>query len=228
MEEISLSELFNYFMSKIILIVIITTLFIAGGLLYSIYLQTPMYKSETTLVLTHIAEEGEREAISQTDITLNRNLVSTYREIITSRTVLSEVKETLNLNYSTSELSNMISVNSVRDTEVIRITVSSTTAREASDIANLLAEVFSERVLEIYSIRNISIIDPAEAANNPYNVNIIRQSAMYVSLGIFTSFALVFVMFGLDNTIKSEEEIENHLKLSILGVVPTFREGDNT
>lgn len=225
MEEISLSELISYFLSKAILIIVITTNFTTGGLIYSIYFQTPMYRSETTLVLTHVSDE-DNEAISQTDITLNRNLVSTYREIITSRTVLNEVIETLNLNYNSSQLASMISVTSVRDTEVIRISVSSPESREASDIANLLAEVFSESVLDIYSIRNIAIIDVAEVAQNPYNVDIVRQLAMYVALGLFSSLTLVFIMFGLDNTIKNEDEIANHLKLAILGVVPILKEGD--
>lgn len=224
MEEVSLGELTSYFMSKLLLIIVITLIFILGGIMYNRLLQVPKYKSETTLVLTHIAETSE--AISQTDILLNKNLISTYREIIVSRTVLNQVIEKLKLTYDHFELSEMVEVTSKKDTEVIKIAVSSTIPEESVEIANLLAETFSEKVLDIYSIKNISIIDKAEIALEPYNVDLIKQIIMSTMIGLFSALSLVVIMFGMDNTIKNESEIERHLKLAVLGVVPTLKEDE--
>ena len=82
MEEIDLKELLGYFWNKIYIVIIFLVLFLFGGIIYSTSIQKPLYKSYTTILLTK--EEGST-SITSNDISLNRNLVDTYREIIKSR-----------------------------------------------------------------------------------------------------------------------------------------------
>ena len=85
MEEINLQDLFKYFVSKILVIVLVTVFFGLIGSLYLLFMQTPMYKSTTTLLLANVSGmDGSSSSITTNDITLNQKLVSTYREIIKS------------------------------------------------------------------------------------------------------------------------------------------------
>lgn len=230
MEEIDLKQLFNYFINKLYIVIIVTSLVVILGVLYSLHLKVPMYRSDTTLVLAHVSSEDDR-AITQSDISLNRHLVSTYREIVTSRIVLDTVIDELGLEYKNNELANKISVSSIRDTEVIKISVVSEDNVEARNIANSLASAFSSKVLEIYSIRNISVIDEASVATSPYNVNFTNEVFMYVNLGVFASLMILLIIYGFDNTIKSENEIEDAVGLPVLGVIPVAKiggDGDGT
>ena len=158
-------------------------------------------------------------AITQNDLNLNSKLVATYREIIKSKTVLKDVINTLDLDYTVSQLKGNISVSTVSDTEMISITVESTDAEEAALIANELADRFSEQIKDIYNIENISMIDKAEIQSTPVNVNIVRQIIIYVLIGLVLGFAIVFAMFYFDTTLKDANQIEK-LGLTVLTSIP--------
>ena len=137
MEEINLKEVFDYFKSKILWIIIIIAVVLVIGNIYSIFIRVPMYNSDTTIVLS-----GNKDAYNSTDSQINQNLIGTYREIIKSRRVLSQVIKNLDLKMSENELSNNITATSVEDTELIKITVSSKKAKDAKKITDEVAKVF--------------------------------------------------------------------------------------
>lgn len=223
MEEINLKELFEYFVSKLPIIVIAALLTTLVGIAYGLWFQKPMYNSYTTIVLTRTdngSTTTDGTGITQSDILLNQNLVSTYREIIKSKRILNQVINNLDLNISTDELEKNISVTSEKDTEVIKISVNSSNPTDAKDIANEIERVFSNEIISIYNIKNITIIDYAEEDTTPYNINVPKQIILAFLIGFILACAVIFVTFYFDTTIKSSEEIENKLGLPVLGVVP--------
>jgi len=123
---------------------------------------------------------------------------------------------------SVSELSQNISVTNETDTELIRITVSSLDKEQAALVANEIAKVFSEEIINIYNIKNVSIIDYAIVSNVPYNINVVKDAIIYGLVGIVAGLGIVFVMFYFDTTIKNPEEIQEKIGLPLLGVVPKF------
>ena len=158
MEEINLKELFEYFVSKLPIIIIAALLTTLVGIAYGLWIQKPMYNSYTTIVLTRTDSTSgttDSNGITQSDILLNQNLVSTYREIIKSKRILNQVINNLDLNISTEELEKNISVTSEKDTEVIKISVNSTNPTDAKDIANEIERVFSNEIVSIYNIKMV-------------------------------------------------------------------------
>ena len=222
MEEINLKDLFAYFLSKIVIIIIIFIIAVSGSIAYSEFLKKPRYNSYTTVVLATSNDDKKESSITQADITINQKLVSTYRQIIKSRKVLGQVIDNLELNMTVSELSQNISVTNETDTELIRITVSSLDKEQAALVANEIAKVFSEEIVNIYNIKNVSIIDQAIVSNVPYNINVIKDAIIYGLVGIVVGLGIVFIMFYFDTTIKNPEEIQEKLGLPLLGVVPKF------
>ena len=223
MEEINLKELFEYFVSKLPIIIIAALLTTLVGIAYGLWIQKPMYNSYTTIVLTRTDSTSgttDSNGITQSDILLNQNLVSTYREIIKSKRILNQVINNLDLNISTEELEKNISVTSEKDTEVIKISVNSTNPTDAKDIANEIERVFSNEIVSIYNIKNITIIDYAEEDTTPYNINVPKQIILSFLIGFILACAVIFVTFYFDTTIKRDEEIGNKLGLPVLGVVP--------
>ncbi len=216
MEEINLKEVYSYFKTKILWILLAIIVIVVIGNIYTILTRTPMYQSNTTIVLVG---ESKKE-YSQTDSILNQNLISTYSEIIKSRKVLSQVIDNLDLKMSTEELSQNITTSSVEDTELIKITVSNKNAKTARKITDEVAEVFSDEIKDIYNLENVAIIDKAELAKSPYNVNYIKDNVIYIMIGIILSFGVVFIIYYFDTTIKSSEIVEEKLGLTVIGVVP--------
>lgn len=225
MEEINIKDLFHFFIKKIPAILVITLLVFSVGLVYSVFLKTPLYSGNTTLILVKKDNGYNTDGITQNDIVLNQKLVATYSEIIKSRRVLNQVVKELDLDYSSSLLSQKISVSSVSDTEIIKISVSDEEATMAAIIADTVADVFKDEVMEIYSLENVSIIDKAEVAENPYNISLVKECIIYILAGFVLSCGIYFVVYYFDNSIKSSEEIEERLGVAVIGSIPLSQGG---
>jgi len=216
MEEINLKEVYSYFKSKILWILIAIIAIVIIGNVYTIITRVPMYQSNTTIVLVG---ESKKE-YSQSDSQLNQNLIGTYSEIIKSRKVLSKVIDNLKLKMSVEELSSHITTSSVEETEIIQITVENEKAKDAKKITDEVADVFSDEIQDIYNLENVAIIDKAEEAKAPFNVNYVKDNIIYLVIGVVLSFGVVFVMYYFDTSIKSSEIVEEKLGLTVIGVVP--------
>ena len=221
MEEIDLKELFDYYKSKLKWVIITIFVFIIIGNIYTVVTRVPMYRSDTTIVLV---SENDKE-YNTNELQLNKNLVATYSEIIKSRKVLEPVIENLRLKYTYAELKANVTVTSVTNTEIIRITVSDKKSEKATRIANEIAEVFTGEVQKIYKLNNVSVVDKAVSSTKPYNVNFVKDNIIYMGLGLIISCGIIFIKFYFDTTIKTSEEIENKLGLTVLGVVPKVERG---
>lgn len=219
MEELDLKDFFKYVLSKQIIVLICVVLALIIGASYTFNLKEPMYKSNTTIVLT--AEKNNNGAITQNELTLNKSLVSTYSEIIKSKKVLKQVIKNLDLKLSVGELSGMVSVQSISNTEIISITVSNLDGKKAAKIANEIANIFMKEIVELYNIENINVVDKAEESKIPYNMNYVKDVIIYIMIGFIIGYAIITMLFYFDNTIKSTEEIETKLNLPILGSVPS-------
>lgn len=223
MEEIDLKELFEYIKEKIALLLVIVIGVCLVGCVYGLFIQKPMYRSYTTVILG--SNENNTSSITQSDITLNKNLVNTYAEIVVSRRVLNQVIDELKLDMSYENLKGKINVTALNNTEIIKITVNDRNAIQAKNIANVTANYFSKEVVELYNMNNVNILDSATEATSPYNINVIKQFVIYLVIGCVLGAGVLFVIFYFDRTIKSVEQVEQKIKLPILGSVQQYGKG---
>ncbi len=216
--EIDVMELFKFFMSKVKIIILCVFIFVIIGIIYVNFIIIPKYHSSTTLILVS-NDINQNSTMLQSEVTLNKNLVTTYSEIVKSRTVLTEVIDKLNLDVDVVNLSKQITVTSVENTEIIKIEVSDESAKRAQKIAKTTAIVFEKEVQRIYNLTNVSVVDEAYLADSPYNINPVKQVLIFMCMGLIIGLCIVFLIFYFDTSIKSSEEIEEKLNLPIIGKV---------
>ncbi len=226
MEELDFKELFSIFWSKKVQIILIILIFAVLGAIYTMTLVKPKYTSSTTLVLVQ-AESNKgntvtTESITTTDITLNSKLVSTYSELIKSKNVLRQVMSNLNLDLNEEEIKKNIKVKSVSDTALIEISVTDENPKYAEKLTNEIANVFVQKVSEIYNINNVYIVDKAEFPTEPSNINHLKDIIIFAFAGIFFAFVSVFIINLLDTTVKNSEDIEKKLGISVLASIPKY------
>lgn len=221
METIDLKELFEYYKSKFGIVILFVALVGIFGCLYGLFIQKPMYKSSTSIVL--ISEAKDNSQLTYNDVSVNQNLVSTYSEIVKSKRVLGQVINNLNLNYTYGALSNNIEVSSVTGTQIIKITVTDENSKTAMKVANEIGKVFAKEIPELYNISNVNILDTAEQPSSAYNVNITKQSAISLLAGLVLGLGVVFVMYYFDRSVKNASQIEDKLKLPVLATVREYR-----
>lgn len=222
-QEIDLQRVLNSFKQKIVLIAFIAFLTCVLVSCYVLFLEKPIYSSTTTLVLTGISSSNSAgDGITTTDLTINSQLVNTYQEIIKSKKVLNQVINVLSLEMTPEELGKIIKVSAVNDTEIISITVTHRNPKTATKIANEVSNIFSDEVVKIYNIENVTTLDPAEIPSRPANMDFLKKFAIAFVIGIMIGCLIAFIIAYFDTTIKTVEQIEEITKLPILGRVPSY------
>ena len=110
----------------------------------------PVYQAKSTVLIT---DSSVTKSTDYSSLMASERLTRTYSEMMTSQTVLAEVSQLLGLNIPLVDLTKMISVAPLRDTQLIELSVKSTDPEQAARIANTLVGVFIDQVQGIQSSR---------------------------------------------------------------------------
>ncbi|MBR3153149.1 MAG: hypothetical protein IKF52_06100 [Clostridia bacterium] len=222
MEELDLKEVLKMFYEKKVLIIVCILGFAIIGACYSMFIMTPKYKASTTLVLTKTQETSVEagvitDSITQTDVTLNQKLVATYSEIIKSSNILRQVIKNLpTLDITEAELRKNIVVTSKEETEVIEISVTNENPEYSAKIANEIANVFAEKITEMYKINNVYILDVAEIPDKPANIKPVKYTAIFAAVGFILACGYILIRNMFDNTTKNKDDIEKLTGVPVL------------
>lgn len=215
MEEINLRDLLSYFKKHLVLFVVMVLFVVSAGTVYSVFIQKPEYKAQATVILS----SDKSKTTIQNEINANKNLIDTYTEVVKSHRVLDRVKNEMQINDSYEQLVKKVTVASLKDTEIISISVVDLDKYHSYSLANKIADTFTDEISQIYNDKSVNVLDRAVEPQKPYNVDIIKQEAIYAAAGIILATAVIFLMFYFDRTIKTTEQIEQLFKLPIFGKV---------
>jgi len=148
-------------------------------------------------------------------------LVNTYRVIIQSPAILEPVQE--NVVGAPENISNLITVNSEQNSQVINIKVQHKNPVLAADIANEISTVFAEEVSELMSgVDNVKVLSDASVPMFPVSPNVLLNTAIATVLGLMIGVAIAFLKVVLDRRIKTEQDVESILELPVLGSIPVI------
>jgi capsular polysaccharide biosynthesis protein len=219
-DVIELREIFLILKKHLVLLIIVPVIFGLIGALLSIYLINPVYEASTTLIVRQNKETDEE--INITDVNLSKSLVYTYAEMAKSNTVLDNTRNSLGL----AELNgNNITVSPVKDTQILKVAVQNTNQKLAMDIANKLVQEFTLEIARITMTDNVAVVDYATLPESPIKPNKVMNTAIAAVLGEMIVVMIIFLREYLDNTIKSEKDIEKYLGISVIGTIPNFNIG---
>lgn len=223
-ETIDLKEYFQIVKKRVWIIVLITSVAIIVSAIISFFVLSPVYQSNTTLIVNSDKSPGA-EVITTDQINVSEKLAVIYGEIIKSKSVLDEVADKLGLKGGYEEISEYINVSSVNQTQIIEVSVQDTNPRRTADIANAIPKASTKEVKRITKANSVKVIDKAIVPKIPIKPNKVMNIAIAGVLGIMISLFVIFLLEYLDNKIKTPQDIEKHLRLPLLGVVPHEYEG---
>jgi capsular polysaccharide biosynthesis protein len=205
-----------------LLIFIITLAATAVNAVVSFFIIKPTYKSDISVIIGRIGTgtDANNQAMNYNDILMYQKLVKTYSELVKSRTVAENAIESLGLDIKIEVLQEMISVSPKGDTEFLTIAVRSKNAEQAMLIANQLAKSLKEVSISINKMDNVQILDPAQFPTTQDSPKPLINIAIAFFLGLMVSVGLVLLLEYLDNTVKTQEDIEKSLGIPVIGLIP--------
>lgn len=220
-QELELIELWQIVSKRWKMIILVTLLAALICAAVSLFLIKPQYVASSTLM---VMKPVEAEQILYQDVQVSRQLADTYQVVVHSRRVLDKVTRSLNLPYTHEQMQEKVKVSSVQDTEIITIDVTDTDPYLAARMSNLIAQTFMQEITEIMNIDNVSLIDEAAVPDNPVSPRVGLNIAVAMVLGFMVAVGLALLQHYLDQTLKTTEEVENLLGLTVLGTIPMMED----
>ncbi|MFC3420045.1 YveK family protein [Salinicoccus hispanicus] len=221
-ETLNLEDILEVIKKNLAMIIALVLLFGAIAAFATAFLMTPQYEANTQILVSQ--SQDSEVAVDNQNIQASLQLINTYRDIIKSPTVLDDVVVNLNLDQSTSALAEQITVNNQDQSQVVTVTVANENPENAETIANEVANVFQQRVMEVMNVDNVSILAPADIGEDPSPVS--PQPLINIAIGMILGglfgLGIAFLRAFLDKRVKTEEEMQKHLDLPVLGTIAKF------
>ncbi|PQD96161.1 capsular biosynthesis protein [Pradoshia eiseniae] len=218
-ETISLKDLFTTLKKRALLILTITILAVLVSGVTSFFLLTPIYQSSTQLLVNQSKDEGT--PYNANEIQANLQFIDTYNVIMKSPAILDKVIDELELDMSPAALGEKITVASEQNSQVVKVSVTDENPEMAALIANTVADTFQKDIAKIMNVDNVSILAKAEVSDqaSPIKPQPLMNIAAALVVGLFLGVGIAFLLEYLDNTIKTEQDIERILEMPVIGVI---------
>lgn len=195
---------------------------VAGA--YTQFFMTPVYSSMSSILVL----SKETTLTSLADLQLGASLTSDYTVLIKSTPVLEQVIENLNLDTTVEELKNQISINNPTDTRILEITVQDTDATMAKKVVDEIANVSSDYIGDKMEVVPPKVIEVGKIATVRTSPSVKKNIMLGFLLGFVACAGIIVVYAVMDDTIKTEEDIEKYLGVSVLAKVPDRKDYINT
>lgn len=223
-ETISLQDIYKTLRKRMGLILGIAISAMAIAAVVSFFFLTPIYQASTQILVSQ--QQDNQQNLTTVEIQSNLQLINTYNVIIKSPAILSLVIEELDLNMTTEQLTNKITVSNANESQVVSINVQDPQAFLAVDVANTVANVFQEEIPKLMNVDNVNVLSPAIHKENPTPVkpNKFLNIVIAAIIGLMIGIGLAFLLEYLDTTVKTEQDIEELIDLPIIGLVSEISE----
>lgn len=226
--EIDVREIFGILLKRAWIICLCAVICGALALVYTANFVTPLYRAQVTMYVNNNAANAE--TVTSSNLAVALQLVNTYVNIIQSDAVLEEVVEDTGLVLTPAQVRKMLTAESVNDTEMFAVQVTSPSPQMSVDIANSIADIAPAKISQIIEGSSAKVIDYAKLPDSRSYPSFTTNTVIGALVGGLLS-ALVFVVMHFSDTrIKNEEDLTKICQIPVLGEIPDFthpaKEGD--
>ena len=223
-QEIDLIELAKKLIKHLPLMILLAILVGGSSFALSKFVITPKYDSNATMIVSNSNQNTDpnnpQAAVELGQIQANKALISTYSEIVKSKGIADRVIANLGLDMDYEEFSNKVSIEPVKDTQIISVKVVDTIPERAQDIANETANIFKQSIGDIMNVDNVQILDGATLPEEPSSPKVMKNTAIGAILGFILAVAIVMIKELSDTRIKTSEDVTTEFDIPVLGLIP--------
>lgn len=183
----------------------------------------PTYEASATLFIGK--DTDVLSSISMSDLQIDSKLVLDYRELLRTKLVTREVISELGLNTTYESMIRKLDVETLSDSRFVRVVYVDTKADRAAEVANKLSETLVIKAQDIVGVDNIQIVDYADAPEDPIGPRLMVNLIIAEFIALIMSIVIIFFINKLDNRIKTKDDVEKYLGLSVLSEIPRIKGG---
>lgn len=186
---------------------------------YTSFLVTPLYSASSMM---YVMPDNSNSMNSSTlsDMQVGQQLTSDYSSMIKSRSFMEDVIKKLNLTIDYQQLLEKVEVTNPTSSRILQVTVNDPNPQTAADIANEMTSVAESKLKEITGMQAIKIYEEAAVPDRPSSPSLKKNCALGLLAGFVLAMAVITILYLLDDTIKTEDDIEKYLGMTTLAVLP--------
>ncbi len=218
--ELNMKDLSKTLLKRFWIIVLCAVLVGSAVLVYTVNFVTPMYEASVTLYVNNNTAESNK--VISSDLAVALQLVNTYVKIIESDAVLENVIAQNGLNLTAKDIRDMLSAESVDDTEMFRVKITSPNPQMSADIANAIADVAPAEISKIIEGSSAKVIDHAKVPATRSSPNYITNTIMGIMTGGLLAMLAIVLSLCMDKRVKNEEDLMKIFEAPVLGEIPDF------
>ena len=220
--EIDLVELLGVILHNLWIIIVSGVIVAAVALLVSYFVITPKYESVTKI---YVISKTNADTMTYSDLQAGSTLTKDYKELVKSRPVLEEVLAETGIDVELKGLEEQITVEVPTDTRIVSITVEDKDPYEARIIADSVRIAASKHIQEVMNTEAVNVVEEASLPIEKSSPSILKNTAIGYAVGLFLAIAIVIINYIMDDTIKTPDDVEKFLGVSVLGSIP-YSEND--
>ena len=114
----------------------------------------------------------------------------------------------------------MITTETPTDTRIMSIGVTDDDPKEAKQIADTLRKAVSVQITEIMNADSVNTVEEGNLPTSPSSPNVKKNMMLGAMLGLVISMGFVVLIFLLDDTVKTPDDVEKYLGLNVLVSIP--------
>ncbi|WP_257070824.1 YveK family protein [Staphylococcus hyicus] len=217
---IDINKILHILKKYIWLLVLLPLMIFLASLVITFVFIKPQYEASSQILVNQ--EKAQDPIQQQQNVQGTLQQVNTYAEIVNSPRILEKVSKKLKGSYSVANLKNKVEVQSSAQSQVITVNVKADNKGEAEKIANKLINVYKKEMPEIMDINNVSILSDASNTAKKVSPNVPMNLLLGFLIGLILALLFIFIKELTDTRIKDEQDIEDHLKLPVLGSIKRF------
>ena len=212
--EFDLLQMLGYLLKRAWIIVLAMVVFAVAGYSISKKNEVPQYTASCRIF---VSREGSDNSYNDALVTLY--LRKDCQVILTGRNVAAQIAENLGLSVDPSVISSKIRVSAEDDTHVLDLSYTDTSPKRAAAILNELCDVGEVEIKKHIENASVTVMYYAEVPTAPTAGRSTRDTLVGAAIGMVLAAAVLIVIFVLDDTIRSEDDVERYLGLSTLTAV---------
>lgn len=214
--EIDLFELFRVMLRKLWLIILCGMVGATAFGCYKKAVTVPQYSASSTIYVLS-------QKISGLNLSLSAQLTTDFSILSKSRPVLERVIQEQELDMSCEALAGKVRVENPEGSQILRFVVTDTDPIRAKNIANAMAASVATRVQEVMGIEKPTIVEEAVIPNVPLDSGISRSIMLGGVFGAALAAGIVLLIYFMDDTIRTEEDVKKYLDLGTMACFPKNR-----
>ncbi len=223
-QKIDVKKMALFLLKYIWIIIICAGIGFAGLYYYTRDYQKDTYTAYATMyVINANPNLVNYQYANANDLSSAVQLLDTYMVVVRSNKVMDVVAERLSKDYPgiyAGYISSTLSMGSVADTGVLRITSTTLNAQLSADICNAVVDVAPAEIIRVVNAGNIEVIDYAETPDFPDSRSPQKRGIFGALVGATASALLLVLIFLLNHKVTDMDSITENYTPPVLAGIP--------